>query len=217
MHKAELWSSLCIFLPLMGLTETISTKVGSQNAHKIPNFKYPLSIENGLPFYDETHPLLMNCSITFLIYMIQMRGASLCILLPLMGLTKLCSTKVDSQIAQNTRCWVHPLSAKMACRSKRRDIHCLWSVLQPYWDACDWWEELSKHLSINYWSHWAICYQDSLSKFNAKCHILDSLSVYKMRCWTARRDIHCWWSVSKPSLDALSRWEELPCASFRNL
>ena len=142
MHKAELWSSLCIFVPLMGLTETIFTKVGSQNAHKIPNFKYPLSIENGLLFYDETHPLLMNCSITFLIYMIQMRGASLCILLPLMGLTKLCSTKVDSQIAQNTRCWVYPLSTKMACRSRRRDIHCSWSASKPSIDAWCRWEEL---------------------------------------------------------------------------
>ena len=38
-------------------------------------------------------------------------GAPLFILLQLiMGLTKLCSTKVDSQIAHNTRCWTHALS-----------------------------------------------------------------------------------------------------------
>ena len=136
------WASLCIFLPLMGLIDKFSTKVGSQNAHKMSNFKYPLSIENGLLFYDDTHPLLMNCSQTFLIYMKQMGGASLCILLPLMGLTKLCSTKVDSQIAQNTRCWVRPLSTKIACCSKERDIHCLWIASKPSWDARDWWEEL---------------------------------------------------------------------------
>ena len=38
-----------------------------------------------------------------------------------------------------------------------------------------------------------------------------------MGCWTARIDIHCLWSAWKPSLDASSRWEELPCASFRQL
>ncbi len=39
-----------------------------------------------------------------------------------------------------------------------------------------------------------------------------------MAYWTARRDIpYCSWSVSEPSLDALHRWEELHCASFRHM
>ena len=140
--KLMVWASLCIFLPLVGLTETFPTKVDSQNAHKMPNLKYPLSKENGVSFYNERHPLLMRCFQTFLKCMRQMVGASLCILLPFMGLTELCSAKVDYQIAQNTRCWVHPHSTKMACHSKRRGIHCLWSVSKPSWDAWDRWEEL---------------------------------------------------------------------------
>ena len=82
----------------MGLTKTFSTKVDSQNAHKMPNFRYPLSAENGMSFYNESYPLLMKCFQTFLRCIRQMGGASLCISLPLKGLTELlCSTKVDSQ------------------------------------------------------------------------------------------------------------------------
>ena len=82
----------------MGHIDTFSTKVDSQNAHKMPNFKYPLSPENGMPLYNERYPLLMKCFQTFPRCRQQMGGASLCILLPLKGLTELlCSTKVDSQ------------------------------------------------------------------------------------------------------------------------
>ena len=109
--KLMIWASLCIFLPLMGLTETFPTKVDSQNAHKMPNLKYPLSKENGVSFYNERHPLLKRCFQPFLKCMRQMGGASLCILLPFMGLTELCFAKVDCQIAQNTRgCWGYTLS-----------------------------------------------------------------------------------------------------------
>ena len=87
--RLVLWASLCIFLPLMGLINTFSTKVDSQNAHKMRNFKYPLSTENGMFFYNERHPLLVRCFQTFLKCMRQMVGASLCILLPLMDLTDL--------------------------------------------------------------------------------------------------------------------------------
>ena len=75
------------------------TKVDSQNAHKKPNFKYPLSAENEMPLYNERYPLLMKCFWTFLRFMRQMGGASLCILLPLKGHTEsLCSMKVHSRI-----------------------------------------------------------------------------------------------------------------------
>ena len=131
-----------------------------------------------------------------------------------MGLTELCSAKVDYQIAQNTRCWVHPLSTKMDCHSKWRGIHCLWSVSKPSWDAWDGWEELL----IEY------IYQllDPLShflprlalKFHTKCHIFNSLSVQKMGCCATRRGIHCSWSIPIPSLNALSWWYELTCAYF---
>ena len=81
------WAFLCIFLSLMGLTKTFSTKVDPQNAHKMPNCKYPLSTENEILFHNERHPLLMKCFEIFLICMRQLGGAYLCILLPLMCLT----------------------------------------------------------------------------------------------------------------------------------
>ena len=97
----------------MGLTETFPTKVDSQNAHKMPNFKYPLSTENGVSFYNERHPLLKRCFQPFLKCMRQMGGASLCILVPLMGLTRLCSTKVDSQITDKIQGFGYPLNMKI--------------------------------------------------------------------------------------------------------
>ena len=89
------WAFLCIFLSLMGPMKTFPTKVDPQNAHKMPNCKYPLSTENEILFHNERHPLLMKCFQIFLICMRQLGGAYLCILLPLMCLTELCSTKVD--------------------------------------------------------------------------------------------------------------------------
>ena len=211
------WASLCIFLPLIGLTKTFSTKVDSQNAHKMRNFKYPLSIEIGMFFYNERHPLLMKCFKTFLRCTRQMGGASLCIYLPLIGLTKLCSTKVDSQNAHKIPDVGYPLSTKMGCHSNRRGIHCLWSISNPSSDVWDWWEELlmaSVYPLLVPLGHFL---PGLALKLLAKCHIWDTLSVQKMGCWPARRDIQCLWSASKPFLDALSGGEELPCTSLRHL
>ena len=80
----------------MDLSKIFSTKVDSQNAHEMPNFKYPLSTEKWMIFYNERRPLLMKCFKTFLKCMRQMGGASLCILLLLMVLIELCFTKVES-------------------------------------------------------------------------------------------------------------------------
>ena len=170
-------ASLCIFLPLMGLTKTCPTNVHSQNAHKMPNFKYPIGTENGTILYNERHTLLMKWFRTFLRCMRQIEGASLCILLPLMVLTQLYSTKADSQIAQNTRCWVRPLSTKIACCSERRDIHCLWSVSKQSWDAWAQWEGLliaSVYQLLVQLSHFL---PRLALRLHAKCHILNTLSV----------------------------------------
>ena len=111
----------------------------------------------------------------------------------------------------------YPLSTKMGCRSKRRVIHCFWSVSNPSWDAWDWHEELliaSIYQLLVPLNHFL---PRLALKLHAKCHFLDTLPVQKMGCWTARRDIHCLWSASKPSLGTLCRCEDLPCASFRHL
>ena len=150
------WASLCMILPLMGLTKIVSTKVDSQNAHKMPNFKYPLSTENGVSFYNERHPLLKRCFQPFLKCMRQMGGASLCILLPLKGLTELlCSTKVDSQITNKMQVLgILSLSAwKIVCWTVRRDIHSIWIVSKFVLDAEGRWEKLltvsASHLRVS--------------------------------------------------------------------
>ena len=53
----------------------------------------------------ERHQLLMKCFKTFLRCIKQMGGASLCICQAPVGLTKLCSTKVDSQIIIKMQVW----------------------------------------------------------------------------------------------------------------
>ena len=215
-------ASLCIFLPLMGLTKTCPTiPMFTLKMHTKCQILSTPSVQKigwcSTMLYNERHTLLMKWFRTFLRCMRQIEGASLCILLPLMVLTQLYSTKADSQIAQNTRCWVRPLSTKIACCSERRDIHCLWSVSNQSWDAWAQWEGLliaSVYQLLVPLSHFL---PRLALKLHAKYHILDTLSVHKMGCWTARRDIHCLWSASNPFLDALSRWEELPCASVRHL
>ena len=39
------------------------------------------------------------------------------------------------------------------------------------------------------------------NKFHAKYQLLGTLSIRETKCWAARRDIHCWLSVSKAFLD----------------
>ena len=63
-HKPnKVWAFLYIFLPLVGLTKILSTKVDSQNAFKMPTFKYPPSPENRTSFYNERYLLLVKCLI----------------------------------------------------------------------------------------------------------------------------------------------------------
>ena len=176
-----LWASLCIFLPFIGLIQTFSTKVDSQNAYKMPNFKYPLSTENRMSFYNDRHPLLMRCFQTFLKCMRQMRGASLCILLFFMGLDELSFTKVGYQIAQNTRWWVRPLSNRMGCHSKRGDIHCLWSVSELSWDTWHRWDELLVESVYQLLVPLGSFLPRFLAlKLHTKCHISDTLSAQKI-------------------------------------
>ena len=154
-----------------------------QNAFKMPTFKYPPSPENRTSFYNERYLLLMKCFQTSLRCTQQMGGTSLCIVLPLMGRTKICSTKIDSQIAQNTRCWVRPLSTKIACCSERRDIHCLWSVSNQSWDAWAQWEGLliaSVYQLLVQLSHFL---PRLALRLHAKCHILNTLSVQKIHTY----------------------------------
>ena len=120
----EAVDSIC--QPLMSLTVQCSTTVDSQVTHKIPDFQYTLSIENGMLCYQERHPLLMKCSKTFLRCIQPMACSSLCMILPLMGFTEIFFTKVDSQNAHKMPNFKYPLSTENRMLFYNiRGIHCL--------------------------------------------------------------------------------------------
>ena len=178
--ESMVWASLCIFLPLMNLTEIFSTKVDSQNAHEMPNFKYPLSTEKWMIFYNERRPLLMKCFKTFLRCMQQMGGASLCVLRPLMGLIELCSTKVDLINCTKYQMLGTPSQYQNGLFSMTIDIHCLWSVSKSSLDTRGRWEKLllaSVYQLLVPSSHFL---PRLALKLHTKCHISDTLSVQKM-------------------------------------
>ena len=54
----------------------------------------------------------------------------------------------------------------------------------------------------------------SSRKLHTKCQIWGTLSSQEMRHSAIRRDIHCCWSVSKPSLVEQGWWEELLTTSI---
>ena len=110
----------------------------------------------------------------------ELRCASSC---RFIGLTELCSTKVDYQNAHKIPDVGYPLSTKMGCHSNRRGIHCLWSISNPSSDVWDWWEELliaSVYQLLVPLGHFL---PRLALKLHAKCHIWDTLSVQKI--WDA--------------------------------
>ena len=136
-----------------------------------------------------------------------------------MGLTVWFSTTVDShklhtkyQVFNGTL----PVQ-KMGCCATRRDIHCSWSVPKPSLDALSWWYELRYASFCHSWFSLRHFPTRLTLKMHTKCRILSTLSVQKMGCHCTMRGIHCLWCVSKPSLNAWDRWEELLCASFSRL
>ena len=82
----------------------------SQFAHKIQYFWYHLSIANGMMNCEERHPLLMECSITFLVCIQHIEGAFDRITETLVGLTMPSSAGVDFSIAQKMPDFWYPLS-----------------------------------------------------------------------------------------------------------
>ena len=65
-----------IYQPLMGHTCTFPPRSTAQVAHKMPDLGYPLSTANGMLYYKERQPLLLEYFITFLRCIRQIGGAS---------------------------------------------------------------------------------------------------------------------------------------------
>ena len=109
----------------------------------------------------------------------------------------------------------YPLSVEnWMCSATGRGIHCSWSVSKPSLDVLSQWHVL---LDASF-CHFGVSsrhFPPRLTlKMHTKCQILSTLSVQKIGCHSTMIGIHCLWGVSKPSLNAWDRWEELLCASF---
>ena len=131
-------------------------------------------------FYNERQPLLMKCFKTFLRCMGQMGGASLCILLPLMVLIELCSTKLNLINCTKYQMLRTPSQYQNGLFSMTRDIHCLRSVSKSSLDTSGRWEKLllaSVYQLLVPPSHFL---SRLALKLHTKCHISNTLSVQKM-------------------------------------
>ena len=76
---------------------------------------------NGMLYYNERHPLLLKCYITFFSYIKQTKGTSDSIYKAPMGLTVSFSTKIDSQVEHKIQDLRYPLgTSKGALYCKER-------------------------------------------------------------------------------------------------
>ena len=100
--------SIC--LPFKGTLVPLSTKINSQIAHKMPEFRYPVSVANWMMYFQERHPLLMKCFKSFIGGMRNMRGASDSLCVPFIDHIVPCSTKINSQISYKIRGFQVPLT-----------------------------------------------------------------------------------------------------------
>ena len=93
----------------------------------------------------------------------------------------------------------------------RRDIHCYWSISKPCYYVqwrCE--KLLTAYAYVSpLWFTPCPVYQGQLSKLRIKYLISSIISARGKGCCTTRNDIHCCWSVSKPSLVEQGWWEEL--------
>ena len=76
-EMGEAFASIC--LSVIGPAKPFSIKVGSQIAHKMPHFGYPLSTENWMLNCNERQPLSMKYFKIFLRGIKQVGWASMCI------------------------------------------------------------------------------------------------------------------------------------------
>ena len=131
---------------LCGSDYAISGSVDFPIAYKIQGFRYPLSTETQMPWYEERYQLLLEYFISFLQH-IRVLG----------------------------RAWggiYEPLAANTVPFPQMMTI-----------------------------------------KLHIKCLIWGIRSAWDMICWSARKYIYCFWSISSSSLNALERWERLLTAS----
>ncbi len=91
MRQVEEASDSISMLP-KGLSVLFLIAVDSQIAHKLPNFGYPLSMENGMLHNKGRYPLLMKCFKPFLMCIRQAGGA----------LVSICNTHVCLNVSFST-------------------------------------------------------------------------------------------------------------------
>ena len=148
-----------------------------------------------------------------------MEGACDCIYNPLMGPAYPSFTMIGPQIAyrQNTICFGTLSVHWMEWCTTRRDIHCLWSVSEPFLGTS--WSggglQIVQSICKPLVSCVSPCHSPAMFtlQLHTKQQISGTLLVWQMSFYTVVRDIHCLWSVPNPSLGTWRRYEVLLAAS----
>ena len=94
----------------MGLMVIFPDMVDCHISHKIPVFRYPICLVNGMLHCNESHDLLMKCFKAFLRRLMRMEDAFDSTYLALIDLNMTSSTKVESQIADKILDFGYPRS-----------------------------------------------------------------------------------------------------------
>ena len=138
-----------------------------QNAHKMPDFQYPLRTEDGMMNWKERHPSLMKCFKTFFRCKRQMKEVIDSIHKSSMGLSVPFPTPVDSQIAHAQRwhgsSYALRITNGMMCHNER---HTLLMKCFKTSTICAWGrkEGFCRDLAPTGGSQYGICHGFSLSK-----------------------------------------------------
>ena len=104
---------------------------------------YPLSTANGMLHCKVKHPLPMKWFKTFSTCITKIWWSFDSFHRPLMGVIVPFSSNVNSQIGANKlHVFGTLLVRQIRCCTIRRDIHCIWNVSKPYFDAYSRWEVL---------------------------------------------------------------------------
>ena len=164
---------------------------------KISDFEHPLSLRNGMLTYNEMRPLLLECSTTFVRCIRRGRRAYGSTSRPLWSTLCVISSQNGSHISCKISGFGHPLSTGhlMLCYKERRilRLECVMIFLRCM--------VVVGRSSDNIYETIMVHIMTFLPKpnliFHSIYYILGTLlSTWGTGCFTAKRHIHCYLSVS---------------------
>ena len=176
----------------------------SNCTQQIVSFVAPLSKPNRMLHYKKRHPLLVNCFKTFHRYMRRLEEAFGITRqqLILMGHTVSSSPNVGSQITHKLWDLEYALSKVNGILYYNEIppliVYCLITSMSAYGRYGELLTAYTSRLCVTLF-HFTL---RLTLKLHTKCQFCGTLSIRHMECCTARKDIHCLWIVSNPSLGA---------------